>query len=72
MAAILKKASGQVWTIAQADAPDTTAAAPSLLDRQLASKAAEEAAVLALPVVKAAFDAFPDAQLISIDERKTA
>ena len=63
VAAILKQATGTAWSVKQAEAPDPAAAAPSLLDRQLAGQAARDAAVMALPVVQAAFHAFPDATL---------
>ncbi|WP_231639250.1 DNA polymerase III subunit gamma/tau [Sphingomonas profundi] len=62
-AAVLRAATGARWTIAFAEAPDPAVAEPSLLERQIAGKQARDAAVMALPVVRAAFDAFPDAVL---------
>ena len=63
MVAALKKATGQAWRVALEEAPDPAGAAPSMLERQQAGKAAQDAAVMALPVVRAAFDAFPDTVL---------
>jgi DNA polymerase-3 subunit gamma/tau len=64
----LKRITGKSWKITTSDAPG----APTIKEDVEAAAAAETAAILATPVVKAAFDAFPEAQLISIDERKTA
>jgi len=64
----LKRITGKTWKITTSDAPG----APTMKEDMEAAAAAETAAILETPVVKAAFDAFPEAQLISIDERKTA
>jgi DNA polymerase-3 subunit gamma/tau len=60
LGAALKLATGQAWSISIADGPSE----PSLLDQQNSSQQAEREAVLALPVVRAALEAFPDADLI--------
>jgi DNA polymerase III subunit gamma/tau len=60
LGAALKAATGEAWSIAIADGPSQ----PSLLDQEKAASNAERDAILALPVVQAAFEAFPDAELI--------
>lgn len=60
LGAALKAATGQPWSIAIADGPSQ----PSLLEQEKAANDAERAAVMELPVVQAAFEAFPDAELI--------
>jgi len=60
LGAALKTLTGQAWSISIADGPSE----PSLLDQEKAADAAERDAILALPVVQAAFEAFPDAELI--------
>ncbi len=56
----LKLITGQAWSISIADGPSQ----PSLLDQERATTQAEREAVMASPVVQAAFEAFPDAELI--------
>jgi len=60
LAAALKAVTGEPWSISIADGPSE----PSLLDQEKASTQAERDAVMTLPVVQAAFEAFPDAELI--------
>ncbi len=60
LAALLKGASDASWRVTLDDGP----AEPSLLEQEQAAHRAERDAVLALPVVKAALEAFPDAELI--------
>ena len=56
----LKAATGHAWSISIADGPSE----PSLLEQEKTASAAEREAIMALPVVQAAFEAFPDAELI--------
>lgn len=60
LAAALKSATGANWNISLSDGPSE----PSLLDQEKMAAEAERASIMALPVVKAAFEAFPDAELI--------
>lgn len=60
LAAALRTLTGAQWTVATAEGP----AAPSLLEQERAAEAAMRQAVLDMPVVQAAFAAFPDAELI--------
>jgi DNA polymerase-3 subunit gamma/tau len=60
LGAALKAITGQAWSISIADGPSQ----PSLLEQENAASDAERDAVMALPVVQAAFEAFPDAELI--------
>ena len=60
LARLLRKETGQVWTIDTSDEEGE----PSLLDQEQAAASAEREAVLQSPMVKAAFEAFPDAELI--------
>ena len=60
LAAALKIATGQPWSISIADGPSE----PSLLDQEKASAQTERDSIMALPVVQAAFEAFPEAELI--------
>ncbi|CAN5468425.1 DNA polymerase III subunit gamma/tau [soil metagenome] len=64
----LKRITGKAWRITMSDEPG----APTLKEDSEAAQQAETAAVLETPVVKAAFEAFPEAQFISIDERNSA
>jgi DNA polymerase-3 subunit gamma/tau len=70
LSAALKSLTGQAWTVAVSDAE----AAPSLLDQEKAAAERERQDVLASPMVKAAFDSFPDAELIgyALDEQRSA
>jgi DNA polymerase-3 subunit gamma/tau len=61
LAAMLRAATGQPWEITISDGP----AEPSLLDQERAGEAARREAVLAMPVVKAALEAFAGAELES-------
>jgi DNA polymerase-3 subunit gamma/tau len=60
VAAELKARTGQPWTVRAVDGEH----APSLRDRQLAEEDAAKAAILDSPLVKAALQAFPEAELI--------
>ncbi|MGP7795126.1 DNA polymerase III subunit gamma/tau [Sphingomonas sp. CLY1604] len=57
----LKKTTGQVWKIALEDAPG----APTLREQDKAAEEATRQAILDTPLVKAAFAAFPEAELES-------
>jgi DNA polymerase-3 subunit gamma/tau len=59
IAALLKDKTGAHWTVETGDGP----AEPSLLEREKAAIDAERQSVLESPMVKAAFEAFPDAEL---------
>ena len=65
----LKGLTGTNWQVSLTDAPS----APSLLDQEAAVEADARAAILAQPAVRAAFEAFPDAELIdySINEERS-
>ncbi len=56
----LKAINGTSWTIVTDDLP----CEPSLLEQEQAAQQAQRDAILAQPVVRAAFEAFPDAELI--------
>ncbi len=60
LAAALKAETGIVWDVATADGPS----APSLFEQETAAEAAVRDEILGSPVVRAAFEAFPDAELI--------
>jgi DNA polymerase-3 subunit gamma/tau len=61
---------GQKWRVALSDAP----AQPTLREREQAAEAELKQKVLDSPLVKAAFDAFPEAELTgySLDEQRSA
>jgi DNA polymerase-3 subunit gamma/tau len=61
---------GQKWLVALADGP----AEPSLAEQRAAAEAAVRQSVLEDPLVAAAFEAFPDAELtsFSLDEQRSA
>ena len=59
LTAVLRDIYGIRWDVAIADGP----AEPSLLEKQKAAENAARDAILATPVVKAAFEAFADAEL---------
>ena len=60
LAAVLKDATGAVWSVTTDDGD----AEPSLLDQERAAAGAARDAILAAPLVRAAFEAFPEAELI--------
>ena len=64
LGAALKLITGDAWSISIADGPSE----PSLHEQNLNAKQAERDAVMALPVVQAAFEAFPDAELIEFSQ----
>jgi DNA polymerase-3 subunit gamma/tau len=59
LAAALKAATGTVWQVSTSDAD----AQPTLLAQEKASAAAERDWVMNTPVVRAAREAFPEAEL---------
>ncbi|WP_129792655.1 DNA polymerase III subunit gamma/tau [Sphingosinicella sp. CPCC 101087] len=70
LAAALKSISGDVWQVRVAD----EACEPSLLEQEKAESERLRQQVLDSPLIKAAFEAFPDAELAgyTIDERRNA
>lgn len=64
-AAVLKSLTGMNWQLVTGDGP----AEPSLLEQEQAAEAAVRQAILDTPVVRAAMAAFPDAELLPIDEK---
>ncbi|NCP12304.1 MAG: DNA polymerase III subunit gamma/tau [Sphingomonadales bacterium] len=71
LAEALSKAMGRRWTVAIGDAPGE----PSLLEREQAAAARKQAEIMEIPVVKAAFDHFPGARLLTpqpASDRKAA
>eukprot|EP01013_Petalomonas_cantuscygni_P027471 TRINITY_DN50440_c0_g1_i1.p1 TRINITY_DN50440_c0_g1~~TRINITY_DN50440_c0_g1_i1.p1 ORF type:complete len:213 (-),score=42.43 TRINITY_DN50440_c0_g1_i1:35-601(-) len=60
----LKQETGQEWTIAEGQGE----AQPSLVEQQQQARDAERQAILDAPLVKAAFEAFPDAVLLEDDD----
>lgn len=69
LAAALRALTGETWAVSLSDASSE----PSLLDQERMAADAERSRILELPVVKAAFEAFPDAELIdySLPERRS-
>jgi DNA polymerase-3 subunit gamma/tau len=61
LSAALKAATGTAWRVRIADEGEE--AAPTLLEQEQAARARLEQEVLASPMVKAALEAFPDAEL---------
>ena len=68
LAQVLKEATGVAWTVTSEDAP----AKPSLRDQEIASEAAARDAILAEPIVQAAMEYFPGAELIGWTEERSA
>jgi DNA polymerase-3 subunit gamma/tau len=66
----LKTLTGETWTVSAADGP----AEPTLLEQEKMAAEQERQAVLDTPLVKAAFEAFPGAELIhySAQEQRSA
>lgn len=60
LSAALKVLTNSNWQVTTADGP----AEPTLLEQERAAEAAARDVILAQPVVKAAFEAFPDAELL--------
>ncbi|WP_347270123.1 DNA polymerase III subunit gamma/tau [Rhizorhabdus histidinilytica] len=69
VANILKRCTGRTWSVAMVDEAGT----PSLLARIRAEEDAARNAILESPLVKAALEAFPDAELIdySVPEKRS-
>ncbi|WP_293882400.1 DNA polymerase III subunit gamma/tau [Sphingomonas sp.] len=65
---VLKEATGIIWQVATEDSP----AQPTIREQELATETATREAVLAQPVVRAAFEHFPDAELIGWSEQRSA
>jgi DNA polymerase-3 subunit gamma/tau len=63
----LLKTTGERWTVERGVGD----AQPSLRERAEAEATAAQAALLADPLVKAAFEAFPDAELVDEDTRSS-
>ncbi|MDQ2878204.1 MAG: DNA polymerase III subunit gamma/tau [Pseudomonadota bacterium] len=59
IAATLKRLTQRVWRVSAVDEPG----APTIRDQREGDRQAFEAGILASPVVKAAFEAFPDAEI---------
>jgi DNA polymerase-3 subunit gamma/tau len=64
----LKAVTGRAWKVTT----DTAPGAPTLAETSVATKEAERADVLASPLVAAAFEAFPDAELIGWTNQRSA
>ncbi len=60
LALVLKEATGVVWTVVIEDMP----AKPTLRDQEIASEAAARDAILAEPIVQAAMQYFPGAEVV--------
>ena len=69
LAAALKSITGTIWQIRVTDEP----AAPTLLDQEKAEADRLRQSVLDSPLVRAAFEAFPDAELaaFTVDEQRS-
>ena len=70
LAAALKEATGRAWQVAT----EESGGEPTLRDREQAAKIAEQQAVLETPLVSAALEAFPGAELAgyTLDEQRSA
>lgn len=64
LAARLYELTGAKWSVTTSDAPGE----PTLAEQEEATRRTEESAILATPIVKAAFEAFPDAVLEKWDK----
>jgi DNA polymerase-3 subunit gamma/tau len=64
LAQVLREITGAAWQVLTSDGP----AAPSLHQQEAARKTAAEAAILETPIVRAALEAFPEAELLPVDE----
>ena len=64
----LKALSGRPWKLSFSDEPGQ----PTLRELEKAGEDAARDAILSSPMVKAAFDAFPDAELLTADQRSIA
>ncbi len=67
LAQVLNEATGVVWTVTSEDAP----AKPSLRDQELATEAAARDAILSDPIVHAAIEHFPGAELVGWSEERS-
>ena len=67
LAQALKDATGVVWTVTSEDAP----AKPSVREQEMASETAARNAILAEPIVQAAIENFPGAELVSWSEERS-
>jgi DNA polymerase-3 subunit gamma/tau len=70
LAAGLKSITGETWEVSASDEP----AQPSLLEQEKMQAERLRQSVLETPIVKAAFETFPDAELINhnISEQRSA
>jgi len=66
----LKSATHTNWSLVQKNAETNDNAAPTLLEQQKNAEEAERQKILETPIVKAAFDAFPDATLMRKEDKK--
>ncbi|MBK5265500.1 MAG: DNA polymerase III subunit gamma/tau [Alphaproteobacteria bacterium] len=62
---VLKSLTGMNWRVATGDGP----AEPSLLEQEQAAEAQARQEIMDTPIVKAAMAAFPDAELLPIDDK---
>jgi DNA polymerase-3 subunit gamma/tau len=62
----LDAATGAAWRVERLDesAPESSSAMPSLEEARAAARASEDAALLEDPLVRAAFTAFPGAEIL--------
>jgi DNA polymerase III subunit gamma/tau len=65
---VLKDCTGAVWTVRSEDAP----AMPTLREQELAAENAARDAILAEPMVAAALQNFPGAELVSWEQERSA
>jgi len=65
VASALQQVTGTRWSVSLSDGPSE----PTLHEQQLAAEGAAKAALLETPILKAATQAFPDAELLPIDEK---
>jgi DNA polymerase III subunit gamma/tau len=63
----LAKVTGTRWDLEEREG----AAQPSLLEKERAEAEADRRAIMESPLVKAAFAAFPEAELLDSDENET-
>jgi len=70
LAAALKEVTGQAWQVRTED----MGGEPTLQEQELAARQKEEQSVLETPLVKAALEAFPGAELAryNLDEQRSA
>ena len=74
LAAALKSLTGAAWQVKAAEGSSDETAEPSLLEQEKAEAERLRQEVLEAPLVQAAFEAFPDAELAgySVDDKRSA